>query len=248
MRDPRRLRAVRPAGPRFGGIDCRPMATVEVQGVEGMQAPARADDRPERVAHRHPGGHRHLRRPLRRRPVDPRRRRAGEDREPLRDDDRPRQPDPLAGRRLPQGPDLLDRLRPRRQLRLEQDPLSRPGPGRRQGPRQRRGRLRRRGRRRLVAGRHPLHPRGRGQREALLRRRLGDAGHGARRVAGASDPPAIRPSAFLPCRPRGGPGPCRRRCIRPASDCRSSPWSSRRRPVRSCRALCRSSLRPRRHG
>ena len=38
---------------------------------------------------------------------------------------------------------------------------------------QRRGRLGRRGRRRLVAGRHPLHPRGRGQREAVLRRRLG---------------------------------------------------------------------------
>ena len=34
-----------------------------------------------------------------------------------------------------------------------------------------RGRLGRGGRRRLVAGRHPLHPRGRGQREALLRRR-----------------------------------------------------------------------------
>ena len=41
-----------------------------------------------------------------------------------------------------------------------------------QGPRPRRGRLDRRDRRRLVAGRHPLHPRGRGQREALLRRRL----------------------------------------------------------------------------
>ena len=42
-----------------------------------------------------------------------------------------------------------------------------------------RGRLGRREGRRLVGGRHPLHPRGRGQREALLRRRLRDAGDGA---------------------------------------------------------------------
>ena len=62
-----------------------------------------------------------------------------------------------------------------------------PGPGRRQGPRQRRGRLRRRDRRRLVAGRHPLHPRGRGQREAVLRRRLGHPRDGARLTADVSD-------------------------------------------------------------
>ena len=52
----------------------------------------RADDRPERVARGHPGGHRQVRRAVRRRPVDPRRRRAREDREPVRHDDRPRQP------------------------------------------------------------------------------------------------------------------------------------------------------------
>ena len=39
-------------------------------------------------------------------------------------------------------------------------------------PRPRRGRLDRREGRRLVRGSDPLHPRGRGQREALLRRRL----------------------------------------------------------------------------
>ena len=100
-----------------------------------MTGAGRADDRPERVAHGHPGGHRHLRRALRRRPVDPRRRRAGEDGEPVRDDGRPRQPDALADRRLPPGPDRLERLRARRQLRLEQGPLPGPGAGRRQGPR-----------------------------------------------------------------------------------------------------------------
>ena len=63
-----------------------------------------------------------------------------------------------------------DRLRPRRQLRLGQDPLPGAGPGRHQSPRPRRGRLRRGERRRLVPGRNPLHDRGRGQREALLRR------------------------------------------------------------------------------
>ena len=52
---------------------------------------------------------------------------SGPRREPIRDDHRPRQSDPLAGRRLPHQPDLLDGLRARRQLRLEQDPL--PGPG-----------------------------------------------------------------------------------------------------------------------
>ena len=45
-----------------------------------------------------------------------------------------------------------------------------PGPGRLQGPRPRRGRLRRGEGRWLVPGGHPLHPRGRGQREAVLRR------------------------------------------------------------------------------
>src|SRR5215203_1106938 len=46
-------------------------------------------------------------------------------------------------------------------------------------PRQSRGRLRRRQGRQLVRGHHPLHPRSRGSRQALLRRRLGDAGHGS---------------------------------------------------------------------
>ena len=48
---------------------------------------------------------------------------------------------------------------------------------------QRRGRLGRREGRRLVAGRDPLHPRGRGQREALLRRRQRHPRDGARRLS-----------------------------------------------------------------
>ena len=60
----------------------------------------------------------------------------------------------------------VDRLHARRQLRLEQGPLPGPGPGRRPRPRHAPSRLGRRARRRLVAGRHPLHPRGRGLREA----------------------------------------------------------------------------------
>ena len=51
-----------------------------------------------------------------------------------------------------------------------------------QGPRQGRGRLDRREGRRLVGGSHPLHPRGRGQREALLRRRHRHPRDGSRRV------------------------------------------------------------------
>ena len=39
-----------------------PMARPRSQGIEGMQALIGAGDRPERVAHRHPGGHRRLRR------------------------------------------------------------------------------------------------------------------------------------------------------------------------------------------
>ena len=57
-------------------------------------------------------------------------------------------------------------------------------------PRQRRGRLRRRDRRRLVAGGDPLHPRGRGQREAVLRGRLGDPCDGARRLTRVAPLPA----------------------------------------------------------
>ena len=109
------------------------MATVEVQGVEGMQALLGQTIGPSEWRTVTQEDIDAFARALRRRPVDPRRRRAGQEREPVRDDDRPRQPDPLAGRRLPQGPDLLDRLRPRRQLRLEQDPLPGPGPGRRAG-------------------------------------------------------------------------------------------------------------------
>ena len=59
----------------------------------------------------------------------------------------------------------------------------------------RRGRLGRRGRRRLVAGGNPLHPRGRGQREALLRRRLGDSRDGANRLTQLPREPPNR----LPC-------------------------------------------------
>ena len=74
---------------------------------------------------------------------------------------------------------------------------------------QRRGRLRRRGRRRLVAGRHPLHPRGRGQREALLRRRLGHPGDGARRLltfcASAGPNTKTRRVANRPARRRKDP-------------------------------------------
>jgi hypothetical protein len=54
-------------------------------------------------------------------------------------------------------------------IRRQQDPLSRSGPHRRARPRPRQSRLGRRDRRRLVAGGDSLHPRGRGQREAVLR-------------------------------------------------------------------------------
>ena len=40
--------------------------------------------------------------------------------EPVRDHDRPRQPDPLADRRFPRGSERLERLQAGRQLRLEQ--------------------------------------------------------------------------------------------------------------------------------
>ena len=166
-------------------LDWPPMASVEVQGVEGMQSLVGQEIGPSEWRTVTQDGHRRLRRALRRPPVDPRRRRAGQVREPLRHDDRPRQPHSLPGRRLPRRADRRHRLRPRRQLRLGQDPLPRPGTGRLQGPRPRRGRLRRGEGRRLVPGRHPLHPRGRGQREALLRRRLGHPRDGARRLTGA---------------------------------------------------------------
>ena len=106
------------------------MAIVEVEGVEGLKELLGKEIGPERVARGHPGGHQHLRRPLRRPPVDPRRRRAGQEGEPVRGHDRPRQPDPVADRRLPPGPDRGQRLQARRQLRLEQGPLPGPGAGR----------------------------------------------------------------------------------------------------------------------
>ncbi len=59
-----------------------------------------------------------------------------------------------------------------------------PGPGRVEGARQRRGGRGRGRRRRLVADRHPLHARGRGQREALLRRRLASAARCPNSAAG----------------------------------------------------------------
>ena len=106
----------------------RRMAAVEVDGIEGLKELIGQEDRARRVARGHPGGHRHLRRPLRRPPVDPHRRRAGQEGEPVRHHDRPRQPDAVDDRRLPARPDRLERLQARRQLRLEQGPLPRAGP------------------------------------------------------------------------------------------------------------------------
>ena len=107
-------------------IDCPPMAT-EVQGVEGMKALLGQEIGPSEwrtVTQADIDAFAEL---YRRPPVDPRRRRAGQEREPLRHHDRPRQPHPVAVDGFRERADLLHRLRARRQLRLEQDPL--PGPG-----------------------------------------------------------------------------------------------------------------------
>ena len=69
------------------------MATVEVQGVEGMQALLGQEIGPSEWRTVTQEDIDTFAEALRRRPVDPRRRRAGKDGEPVRHDDRPRQPD-----------------------------------------------------------------------------------------------------------------------------------------------------------
>ena len=69
------------------------MALVEIDGLEGAKALVGETIGPSEWREVTQEDIDLLRRALRRRPVDPRRRRAGEDREPLRRHDRPRQPD-----------------------------------------------------------------------------------------------------------------------------------------------------------
>ena len=94
-------------------------------------------------------------------------------REPVRHDDRPRQPHALADRRLPALAGRVDRLQARRQLRLEQGPLPGAGPGRQPRAREHGDGRRRRRRRRLAPAGAALDGRGRGRREAGLRGRVG---------------------------------------------------------------------------
>ncbi|CAA9228041.1 MAG: Acyl dehydratase, partial [uncultured Blastococcus sp.] len=128
--------------------------------------------RQQRLARGHPGARRRVRRGDRRPPVDPRRRRARQGREPLRWPDRPRLPHPLA-------PGAADRAGPRRhrhrhgrQLRPEQGPLPLAGAGGRQGAADREPEVGRGGHRRAAAD--PVGPhRARGRRQAGLHRRAG---------------------------------------------------------------------------
>ncbi len=143
-------------GEADAGLVDRLMAPVEVDGVEGMRALRRPGDRPERVAHRHPGD------------IDAFAELSGDHQWIHVDAERAKTESPF-GTTIAHGNLTLslvdgfrnelmyaDRLRPRRQLRLEQDPLPGPGPGRLPRPRPRRARLLRRARRRLVAGGDPF--------------------------------------------------------------------------------------------
>ena len=66
--------------------------TTTVNGIDELREPG-PDRRPERLARGDPRAHRQVRRGLRRPPVDPRRRGARQDRQPIRADDRAREPD-----------------------------------------------------------------------------------------------------------------------------------------------------------
>ena len=81
------------------------MALVEIDGIEGAKALIGETIGPSDWREVTQEDIDLLRAALRRRSVDPRRRRAGEDREPLRRDDRARQPDALDDRRLPAAAD-----------------------------------------------------------------------------------------------------------------------------------------------
>ena len=88
----------------------------------------RPDGRPGRVARGEAGDDRRVRRAVRRRPVDPRGRGAGEDREPVRPTVAHGNLTP-ADRRLPPRDPRVHRLQARCQLWLEQGPLSGAGAG-----------------------------------------------------------------------------------------------------------------------
>ena len=104
-------------------VGCRTWRPVQVEGIEGLKALQGETIGPSEWREVTQRGHRHLRGPDRRPPVDPHRRRAGQEGEPVRDDGRPRQPDPVADRRPADRAAPVDRLQARRQLRLEQGPL-----------------------------------------------------------------------------------------------------------------------------
>ena len=225
--------------------------TITVNGIDELRALVGQTDRPERLARGHPGGHRQVRRGLRRRPVDPRRRGARQDGEPVRHDDRPRQPHAVPDRRLPRPScSSPSRLQAGRQLRLEQGPLPRAGAGRREDPRQRSRRLevddKGGGWYQLV---HKWTVEVEGQEKPALRRRvrgqrcspstlpiLGRSGHPRhRRSANASSAGRCRTALASTCS-----GRARARC---------STWARRARSASAWRATSRSRARAgHRHG
>ena len=146
--------------------------------------------RHQRLGRGHPGAGQPLRRRHRRPPVDPRRRRARQGREPLRRPDRPRLPDPVAAHPDVSEVLVVTRHDDGRELRAEQGALPRPGAGRLEGPADRHAQGRRGGRRRPAAHRRrPSSRRG---------RRASRSASPSRSSASTADPRDCAPGVFLP--------------------------------------------------
>ena len=111
------------------------MTPITIDGIEGLKEIVGQQIGPSEWREVTQEHDQHVRRRVRRPPVDPRGHRALEGREPVRRPDRPRQPHPVDHRRLPRAAHRGHRLQARRELRLEQGALPGAGAGRLDGPR-----------------------------------------------------------------------------------------------------------------